>query len=162
MKRRTVLMVMLLGLGIASFLQVASALSSPLIGTWKLNVEKSKSDNKWIATEDAIERLMQTAGCSRRQVSKALSTYGSLAFNFHLWSQCEICGVCARANAELSSSGPSQSRSAPRRSNPTRNPGRTERAQAPQGGAARNVVGIISGIISEKLIIAHYAASSNG
>jgi hypothetical protein len=29
-------------------------------------------------------------------------------------------------------------------------------------GAARNVVGIISGIISEKLIIAHYAASSNG
>jgi SulP family sulfate permease len=29
-------------------------------------------------------------------------------------------------------------------------------------GAARNVVGIIIGIISEKLIIAYYAASSNG
>jgi hypothetical protein len=30
------------------------------------------------------------------------------------------------------------------------------------GGAVRNVVGIIIGIISEKLIIAYYAASSNG
>ena len=29
-------------------------------------------------------------------------------------------------------------------------------------GTARNVVGIIMGIISEKLIIAYYAASSNG
>jgi NACalpha-BTF3-like transcription factor len=93
MKRRTMLMLMLLGLGIASFPQVASAQSSPLIGTWKLNVEKSKSDkNNWISTEDAIERLMQTAGCSRRQASKALSTFGSLAFKGSLWS------MCGRAN----------------------------------------------------------------
>ena len=89
MKRRTMLMLMLLGLGIASFPQVASAQSSPLIGTGKLDVEKSKSEHAKSTSarrqaglggrggpqpppalvEDAIERLMQTTGCSRRQAS---------------------------------------------------------------------------------------------
>ena len=84
MKRRTMLMLMLLGLGIASFPQVASAQSSPLIGTWKLNAEKSKSEHAKSTSarrqpglggrggpqpEDAIERLMQTTGCSRRQAT---------------------------------------------------------------------------------------------
>jgi len=80
MKRRTMLMLMLLGLGIASFPQVASAQSSPLIGTWKLNVEKSKSEHAKSTSarqqpglggrgEDEIERLMRTTGCSRSQAS---------------------------------------------------------------------------------------------
>ena len=45
MKRRSVLMLTgmaLLGLAIASFPQVASAQSNPMIGTWKLNIDKSK------------------------------------------------------------------------------------------------------------------------
>src|SRR5580704_8219720 len=37
-----------------------------------------------------------------------------------------------------------------------------EREGLKPDGAGRNVVGIIFGIISEKLIIAYYAASSNG
>jgi len=90
MKRRTMLMLMLLGLGIASFPQVASAQSSPLIGTWKLNVEKSKSEHAkstsaqpppaqmelqrealhcTFGEQSSCERLMQTTGCSRRQAS---------------------------------------------------------------------------------------------
>ena len=82
MKRRTMLMLMLLGLGIASFQQVASAQSSPLIGTWKLNVEKSKSEHAKSTSagrqpgpqsEDAIERLMQTTGCSRRLAALAVA-----------------------------------------------------------------------------------------
>src|SRR5215471_10946419 len=82
MKRRIMLILMLLGLGIASFPQVASAQSSPLIGTRKLNVEKSKSEHAKSTSarqqpglggrgEDEIERLMQTTGCSRRQASRA-------------------------------------------------------------------------------------------
>ena len=91
MKRCTMLMLMLLGLGIASFPQVASAQSSPLIGTRKLNVEKSKSEHAKSTSarrqpglggrggpqppsaqmEDAIERQMQTNGCSRRQAEAA-------------------------------------------------------------------------------------------
>ena len=93
MKRRTMLMLMLLGFGIASFPQVASAQSSPLIGTWKLNVEKSKSEHAGLGgrgepqpppaqmelerealrcafgEQNSCERLMQTTGCSRRQAS---------------------------------------------------------------------------------------------
>jgi hypothetical protein len=83
-KRRTMLMLMLLGFGIASFPQVASAQSSPLIGTWKLNVEKSKSEHDKSTSarrqaglggrgEDEIERLMRTTGCSRSQASKPIS-----------------------------------------------------------------------------------------
>ena len=88
MKRRTMLMLMLLGLGIASFPQVASAQSGPLIGTWKLNFEKSKSEHAKSTTarlqlgerggpqsKDAIERLMQTTGCSRRQASNVAYGY---------------------------------------------------------------------------------------
>ena len=95
MKRRTMLMLMLLGLGIASFPQVAPAQSSPLIGTWKVNVEKSKSEHAKSTSarrqpefaerggpqlppaqmEDAIERLMQTTGCSRRQASNVAHGY---------------------------------------------------------------------------------------
>jgi hypothetical protein len=86
MKRCTMLMLMLLGLGIASFPQVASAQSNPLIGTSKLNVEKSKSGHAKSTSaqpglggrggsqppsEDAIERMIQTTGCSRRQVLEA-------------------------------------------------------------------------------------------
>ena len=98
MKRRTMLMLMLLGLGIASFPQVASAQSSPLIGTWKLNVEKSKSEHAKSTSarqqpglgerggpqptpaqmEDAIERRMQTNGCSRRQALAGYRFCGSL------------------------------------------------------------------------------------
>ena len=57
MKRRTMLMLMLLGLGIASFPQVASAQSSPLIGTWKLNVEKSKSYGLRVIDSAGIPRI---------------------------------------------------------------------------------------------------------
>ena len=91
MKRRTMLMLMLLGLGIASFPQVASAQSSPLIGTSKLNVEKSKSEHAKSTSarrqpglggrggpqpppaqmEEAIERRMQINGCSQRQALAA-------------------------------------------------------------------------------------------
>ena len=98
MKRRTMLMLMLLGLGIASFPQVASAQSSPLIGTRKLNVEKSKSEHGKSTSarrqaalggregpqptsaqmEDAIERRMQTNGCSRRQALAGYRFCGSL------------------------------------------------------------------------------------
>ena len=76
MKRRTMLMLMLLGLGIASFPQVASAQS----------VEKSKSEHAKSTTarlqlgerggpqsKDAIERLMQTTGCSRRLATLAVA-----------------------------------------------------------------------------------------
>jgi hypothetical protein len=90
MKRRTMLMLMLSGLGIASFPQVASAQSGPLIGTWKLNFEKSKSEHAKSTSarrqpalggrggpqpEDTIERLMQTTGCSRRQASNVAYGY---------------------------------------------------------------------------------------
>jgi hypothetical protein len=94
MKRRTMLMLMLLGLGIASFPQVAPAQSSPLIGTSKLNVEKSKSEHAKSTsarrhaglggrgapqptpaqTEDAIERFMHATGCSRELAARALRT----------------------------------------------------------------------------------------
>ena len=39
---------------------------------------------------------------------------------------------------------------------------RESESQSNLTGAVRNVVGIIIGVISEKLIIAYYAASSNG
>ena len=127
MKRRTMLMLMLLGLGIASFPQVASAQSSPLIGTWKVNVEKSTSEHAkstsarrqpglggrggpqpppaanpgtWNSVvgiqmtsqmEDAIERLMQTTGCSRRRASNivaAAARFGAMATNNSLTLTC--------------------------------------------------------------------------
>src|SRR5215471_21501641 len=86
MKRRIMLILMLLGLGIASFPQVASAQSSPLIGTRKLNVEKSKSEHAKSTSarqqpglggrgEDEIERLMRTTGCSRIQASNVAHGY---------------------------------------------------------------------------------------
>ena len=108
MKRRTTLMLMLLGLGIASFPQVASAQSSPLIGTWKLNAEKSKSEHAkstsnpgtWNSVvgiqmtsqmEDSIERLMQTTGCSRRRASNivaAAARFGAMTTNNSLILTC--------------------------------------------------------------------------
>ena len=82
MKRRTMLMLMLLALGIASFPQVASAQSSPL----KSKSEHAKStsarrqaglgDHVKPQPEDAIERLMQTTGCSRRQVTQRIDCAG--------------------------------------------------------------------------------------